>query len=263
MSTATQTAPRSAGPAETTRPGLGLLSRVELRKAVDTRAGTWLVVAVVLVSLVVVAVQVFAGGEQAGDYAMWLVLQQTAISFLLPVIAILVVTSEWSARTGIGTFALVPHRQRVLAAKLLAVLVLTVVAFAVSAALTALGTLAGSAVQDVPADWDLPWWQVLQPFALLLVSVLVGFALALLLLSSPVAIVLYFVVPTAFALLFVFVGPLQDVGPWVDFSSALAPVGQGVEMGGLDWARVATSSAIWVLLPSVLGALRVHRAEIG
>ncbi|MEJ5913672.1 hypothetical protein [Pseudokineococcus sp. 1T1Z-3] len=263
MSTSTDTHARPQTSAPTKPPGLGHLAGVELRKAVDTRAGFWLLVVVVLVSLAVVAVQVLAGGDQAGDYAFWLVLQQTPAGFLVPVIAILVVTSEWSARTATGTFTLVPRRQRVLTAKLLAVLVLTVAAFAVSVAVTAAGTAAGAAVQDVPADWDVQWWQVLQPFVLLLVSVLVGFALALLLLSSPVAIVLYFVVPTAVTLLLLFVGPLQDVAPWVDFSTALTPVGQGLQMGAPEWARLATASAIWVLVPSVLGALRVHRAEIG
>lgn len=262
MSTATQTAPRSTPPADGGRPGLARLARVELRKAVDTRAGFWLAVVVALVSLAVVALQVFAGGDSAGDYAMWLVVQQTPVGFLVPVLAILIVTSEWSARTAVSTFALVPHRQRVLAAKLVAVLVLTVLAFAVSAALTALGTALGAAVQDVPADWDLQWWQVVQPFAVLAVSVLVGFALALLLLSSPVAIVLYFVVPTAFTILFTFVSALQDVGPWVDPFTALTPVGTGVQLDGTDWAHVATSSAIWVGLLSVLGAIRIHRAEI-
>ena len=36
---------------------------------------------------------------------------------ILPLIAILAVTSEWSQRTGLTTFTLVPHRGRIIAAK--------------------------------------------------------------------------------------------------------------------------------------------------
>lgn len=255
------TAPDGA-PADGTAPGLGTLTGVELRKATDTRAGFWLMVVIALASLVITAVQVFASGQDAGDYAMWLVVQQIPVGFLVPVLAILVVTSEWSARTALSTFTLVPRRQRVLRAKLVAVLLMAVAAFVVSAAFTALGTAVGSAVQDAPSDWSLTWWQVLQPFVLLLVNVLVGFALALLLLSSPIAIVIFFLVPTVLPIVFALVSSLQDVGPWVDFSTALAPVTGGQQLSTVEWAHVAVTSAIWALLPAVLGARRVQRAEI-
>ena len=51
-------------------------------------------------------------------------------SILLPIVGILLVTSEWSQRTALITFALVPDRGRVLAAKLLASVVLSLVALA-------------------------------------------------------------------------------------------------------------------------------------
>ena len=42
------------------------------------------------------------------------------MTVILPIIAILSVTSEWSQRTGLTTFTLVPHRGRVMLAKALA-----------------------------------------------------------------------------------------------------------------------------------------------
>ncbi len=246
-----------------TRPPLQRLVAVELRKSVDTRAGRWLMVVIGAVSLGMAAVQAFAGGEQAGDYAFWLVLQQIPVGFLVPVLAVLVVTSEWSARTGLGTFALVPRRQRVLAAKLGAVLLLTLAAFLFSAAMTAVGTALGSVVQDVSADWGVTWWQVVQPLASLGVRVLVGFALGLLLLSSPAAIVLLFAVPALLPLLFLFVTSLTAAGPWVDWNTALNAITSDRALNGTQWLQIATASAIWVLLPAVIGARRVQRSEIG
>lgn len=259
MSTATAAPARHES---ATRPPLGRLVAVELRKAVDTRAGRWLIVIFAIASLAVTAGQVFAGGEGAGDFAFWLSFQGAPGGFLVSILAILVLTSEWGARTGLGTFALVPRRQRVLAAKLGAVLVLTAVAFLFSAATTVLGTAAGSVVQDVPADWSLTWWQVVQPLVSLVVNVLAGFSLGLLLLNAAAAIVVYFAAPTLLAVLFTLVTRLRDVGPWVDYSTALQGFGSAAPASGTQWLHVATASAIWVLLPAAVGAWRVQRAEI-
>ena len=96
------------------RPGLGRLVAVELRKMVDTRAGFWLQVAMVVLTVVVVVVRLLVG--DAADHTFQSVidagLQPAAV--LLPVLGILLVTSEWSQRTALITFALVPVRSRVL-----------------------------------------------------------------------------------------------------------------------------------------------------
>ena len=42
------------------------------------------------------------------------------MTIILPMIAILSVTSEWSQRSGLTTFTLVPHRGRVILAKAIA-----------------------------------------------------------------------------------------------------------------------------------------------
>lgn len=263
MSTATAATTKAQPRHESaTRPPLGRLVAVELRKAVDTRAGRWLIVIFAIASLAVTAGQVLAGGDSAGELAFWLFLQGTPGGFLVSVLAILVLTSEWGARTGLGTFALVPRRQRVLAAKLGAVLVLTVLAFLFSAATTAVGTALGSVVQDVPADWSLTWWQVVQPLVILVVNVLVGFSLGLLLLNAAAAIVVFFAVPTLLPLVFLLVTRLRDVGPWVDYSTALQGFSSAALASGTQWLQVATTSAIWILLPAAVGAWRVQRAEI-
>ncbi len=260
--TATRTA-RPATPNVFARPPLARLTAVELRKSVDTRTGLWLLVIIALGSVAVAVAQVLTGDGSAGDYASWLSLQGAPVVLLVPVLAILVLTSEWGSRTALTTFALVPRRQRVLTAKLAAVLLLTVAAFTFSAATTALSTALGAAVQDVPADWSLTWWQVVRPLVVLGVSVLVAFALALLLRSAAAAIVVFFAAQNLMPVVFALVAGLRDVAPWVDYNTALLDLSQRESATGEVWLHLATASVVWVLVPAVVGAWRVQRAEIG
>ena len=91
---------------------------VELRKMFDTRSGFWLMASIGITA---------AARHRRGDpvrprrRARPTTTFAAAIGFpmavILPMIAILSVTSEWSQRSGLTTFTLVPHRGRVIAAK--------------------------------------------------------------------------------------------------------------------------------------------------
>src|SRR5205814_2512849 len=97
------------------RPGIARLTAVELRKMTDTRAGFWLQLAVVALTVaVVVAACRFARPEDQTLRSM-LAIAVAPASVLLPIVGILLVTSEWSQRTGMVTFALVARRVRVIA----------------------------------------------------------------------------------------------------------------------------------------------------
>ena len=115
MSTTTLTAPI---PVDTAgihlRPGLGRLVAVELRKMVDTRAGFWLQVATFAITAIVVIARSVVGDAADHTFASVLEIGLKPAAVLLPVVGILLVTSEWSQRTGMITFALVPVRGRVL-----------------------------------------------------------------------------------------------------------------------------------------------------
>jgi predicted nucleic acid-binding protein len=108
------------------RAGLGRLVAVELRKMVNTRAGFWLQIAMVAITVVVVAVRSVVGDAADHTFAAVLDVGLQPAAVLLPVVGILLVTSKWSQRTRMITFALVPVRSRVLGAKLLASIVLGV-----------------------------------------------------------------------------------------------------------------------------------------
>src|SRR3954449_10267144 len=126
------------------RPALGRLVAVELRKMVNTRAGFWLQIAMVaLTAVVVIAHRVFGdGGDHTFAGVLDVGLQPAAV--LLPVTGILLVTSEWSQRTGMITFTLVPVRSRVLGAKLIASIVLALATLVMSVAVVAAGVLVAS-----------------------------------------------------------------------------------------------------------------------
>lgn len=257
--TATLTTPvRGAASAADRRPGLGRLTAVELRKMVDTRAGFWLLAAVVAITAVAVAVRAFVGpeGEHTFRPMMLIALQPAAI--LLPIVGILLVTSEWSQRTGLVTFTLVPVRSRVLAAKLLASVVLAVDALLLCLVLSVAGTaLAGA---ELETTWSYSPALLGQATVYLVTAMVTGVAFGAALLASAPAIVVYFALPLAWAAL-VSLSFFADVAPWLDTARALGPMAEEV-LSGTQWAHAATALALWMVLPLAIGAYRITRREV-
>src|SRR5690606_3158435 len=82
------------------------------------------------------------------------------LAILLPMLAILSVTSEWSQRGALTTFTLVPDRRRTLLAKALCTVGVAVVSMAVALSIGALGNVLGTAISGAPTTWDVPAAQV-------------------------------------------------------------------------------------------------------
>ncbi|WP_426511875.1 ABC transporter permease [Dactylosporangium sp. McL0621] len=222
------------------------LMLVELRKTVDTRAARWLLAAVAV--LAVAAPAVPAGPRTFPALA---AAAQLPVSILLPVLAVLSVTSEWSQRTALVTFALVPGRWRVVLAKLAAVVVLGAAGagFALAAALVLCagrGASAAVAGQLVLVD---------------LATMLCAFGFGLLLLASPAAIAAYYVVPIGWAAAGRLMPALEPAARWLDLSRTRMPLAEA-GVGAAEWARFAASAALWVAAPILLGLVRTARAEI-
>ena len=258
MSTTTLVAPIRVNTAGVhARPGLGRLVAVELRKMLDTRAGFWLQVAMVALTVVVVVVRLLVG--DAADHTFQSVLdaglQPAAV--LLPVLGILLVTSEWSQRTGLITFALVPVRSRVLGAKLIASLLRAVAMLAMSVAVVAAGVFVSS--PGVEATWSDAVPLIGQSAVNLTAGMVVGVALGAILLAPTPAIVLLFALPMSWAVLSLPV--FSGVAPWVDYARALGQMTEYV-MSATQWAHAGTSLVIWMVLPLLIGAWRITRREI-
>jgi ABC-2 type transport system permease protein len=241
-------------------PSLLQLVRVELRKSYDTRAGRWLLLVIGLASLAVVAIELFVP-DAPKSFSDYFAFTQFPVGLLLPVLGILLVTSEWSQRTAMTTFTLVPRRERVLTAKLLAATVLAVLGVAAAAVAAAVATLLTPVFTDSSLDWSTTGAQVGEVVLVQVISVLVGVGFGMLLLSSPLAIVLYFVLPTVFTILVNLVGALAWVRDWLDLSTTTMPMYDGT-LDGQGWLQVATSVGLWLVVPLVLGWVRIQRAEI-
>jgi ABC-2 type transport system permease protein len=260
VSTATLDVDQPRATARPSAPTLLQLVRVELRKSYDTRAGRWLLLVIGLAALAVVVLSTVLDDVPEG-FADHLAFTQLPVGVLLPVLGILLVTSEWSQRTAMSTFALVPRRSRVLTAKVLAGTLLALLGVAASAVAAAVGTLLTPAFTDTGTDWSTTAAQVGQIALVQVVFVLAGLALGMLLLSSPLAIVLYFVLPLVFTILVNTVSALDWVRDWLDLSTTTMPMYAG-QLDGQGWLQLATSSALWLVLPMALGWVRIHRAEI-
>ena len=241
-----------------TGPGLGRLVAVELRKIVDTRAGFWLQVATVALTALVVILRLAVGDAADHTFASVLTVGALPAAVLLPVAGILLVTSEWSQRTGMITFSLVPVRSRILGAKLIASLVLAMTTLLVCSGIVAAGVLAAS--PGVDGTWSDAATLVGQSTVYLGGGIVTGVAFGAILLASAPAIVVLFSLPAAWmavASLSVF----ADVAPWLDTGRALGPLSREV-VTGTQWAQAGTALALWMLLPLLIGAWRLARREI-
>ena len=259
MSTVALTAPIPVDTAGVhTRPGLGRLVAVELRKMLNTRAGFWLQIATVAITVVAVIARSVVGDAADHTFASVLDVGVKPAAFLLPVVGILLVTSEWSQRTGIITFALVPVRSRVLGAKLIASVVLALATLAMSVAVVAAGVLVAS--PGVDGTWSDLAPLIGQSAVYLTTGMVTGVAFGAILLASAPAIVALYALPvtwTAVASLSFF----ADAAPWLDTRLALGPMPQEI-MSATQWAHAGTALAIWMLLPLLIGTWRITRREV-
>jgi len=250
--------PRVTAEGAGARPSLFRLTGVELRKMVDTRAGFWLLIGIELLTIAVMVGLPFSSGHDDTLRSFFSDSSQVALT-LLPIAGILLVTSEWTQRTSLITFTLVPTRTRVLAAKIGAAVVLSIAAWLTILAIAAVGTaVAGGA--EGGGTWSIPGWLIGQSALYLAASMLMGIGFGAMLLLSAPAIVLYFVVPTAFAL-FGRIPAIEGAAEWFDGSKTLEPfVNESLAAG--DWAKAGTTMALWMALPLAIGLWRIRRDEV-
>lgn len=244
-----------AHPAPFARPSLPRLVRVELRKMTDTRAGFWLLVLIALAALTAVVVTLVAGDERDQTLDRLFGICGITAALLLPVVGLLCVTGEWTQRTALTTFTLVPARGRVVTAKLLAGCGLALSALLVCLAAGAAGNLIAG------GSWSLDPSRLFGGALYMQIVMLAGLSVGLLLMRSAPAIVTYFVLPTAIGALTQTVHSLRGPAEWFDLGSATAPLGAGEMVAG-DWPRLAMATAIWIGLPLALGLLRLRRREL-
>ena len=241
--------------------------RVELRKMFDTRSGFWLMASIAISALLATgAVTAFAPDSEL-TYSTF----GTAIGFpmavVLPMIAILSVTSEWSQRSGLTTFTLVPHRSRVVLAKAVSSVGVGVVSMLLALAIGALGNVVGTAIAGTDPVWDISAVDALHIILGNVLGLLMVFMLGTVIRNSPGAIVAYFVysllLPSLSELLAASQAWYRDLQPWVDVNYAQSAFfGFDGPLTAEQWAHIGVTGVVWLVVPLMVGLRLVLRSEI-
>ena len=133
---------------------LARVTQVELRKMFDTRSGFWLIASIAISAVLATGGVILWAPDDQLTYSTFATAIRFPVVVILPLIAILAVTSEWSQRTGLTTFTLVPHRGRIIAAKAISSVLIAVAAMVLTFAVGALGNLLSAAVTGTTLVWD-------------------------------------------------------------------------------------------------------------
>jgi ABC-2 type transport system permease protein len=255
------------GRATVDRIPLSRITAVELRKMFDTRSGFWLIASIAISALLAAAgVILFAPDDQL-TYSTFATAIRFPVVIILPLIAILAVTSEWSQRTGLTTFTLVPHRSRIIAAKAISSVVIAIAAMALTFAVGAVGNLLSAAVTGTTLVWDVTVTQCLYYVLGMVLSLLIGFMLGVLIRASIGAIVAYFVytflLPTVFGLLASSQQWFHDLQPWIDIQFAQSGLFVfDKSLTAEQWANIGVTGIVWLVIPLLIGLRLVMRTEV-
>jgi hypothetical protein len=238
---------------------------VELTKMFDTRAGFWLMMSIgISAALATASVIVFAPtAEQTYDNFGAAI--GIPMVILLPIIAILSVTSEWSQRSGLTTFTLLPHRGRVIWAKMFVSIAIGALSMVLAFGIGAVGNLVGAAIAGVDPVWDISMDQALSIILANVLQLLIGFMLGVLIRNSAGALVAYFVYNFVLSTLTMLLALSQEwfreLQPWVDFNFAQGALFDG-NLTSEQWAQLGTAGAAWLVVPLVVGLMMVMRSEV-
>ena len=93
--------PMSLDLAQTPQVPLGRLVKVETRKALDTRAGRWLVIGILGVVVLVEVIVALVAHDEDRKFSLFLSIAGGVLGYFLPIVVIMLVTSEASQRNGL------------------------------------------------------------------------------------------------------------------------------------------------------------------
>ena len=258
-----QRTPRTA--AAPRRIPLRRIVAVELRKSFDTRAGLWLLASVALTSLLTTGAVIAWGPDEDFTYSTFTTTIVFPMSVILPIIAALAVTAEWTQRSGLTTFTVVPHRSRILLGKTIGLALVAVPATALAFAMGAGGNVVASWISGNDTVWDQDVSAVPYVLFSLTLALVMGLVCGTLIRNSAGAIVAFFVfsfvLPPLFGLLAMTQDWFRDVRPWVDLDYQLAELLRG-SFDAEQWAQLASTSGIWLVLPAVVGMWTLVRSEV-
>jgi ABC-2 type transport system permease protein len=238
---------------------------VELRKMFDTRSGFWLMASIGITAVLATAATIVFAPEDELDYEAFASAIGFPMTVILPMIAILLVTSEWSQRSGLTTFTLLPRRGRAISAKATVAVGVAVASMILAAGIGAVGNIVGTAIAGVDTTWNIG----LEEFSLIVlanvIGLLMGFMLGVLMRNSAAAIVAYFVYALLLPTISSYLASTQqwwaDNAAWFDFNYATSAL-FNEHLTGEQWAQLGTAGLIWLVVPLAVGLRLVLRSEV-
>lgn len=239
----------------------GLLVAVEARKLINVRSRQWLLIITLMIIIGVLAIAVAISGPETLTFASLSLAAGAPLTILLPLLGIFTATEEWTSRTGLSTFTLEPRRIRIAAAKLVTMMIMAVITGAAALILGALANVAGLILHNGNGAWGITMAQLGGGITLLLMAAVQGVAFGLLLMNSTAAVMGCFLLPTLWTFVSALVPFLQPVRPWTDLSGADTALLAGT-LRGEDLLHFFTALGIWLVLPLLIGGLRLTRREV-
>lgn len=234
----------------------------EVRQVLDTRGSR---VAMALGALAVLALMAGIVFVLNGDSASVPVAEAVGIVVLLApltiaLVAVLAASGEWTHGTAGITVPMVASRSALFAAKLLAVVVVSLALFLSACAVVALGAVAVTLVRGGAVDWAGTGQQLVAGAVATLLASFFGFGMTMLIrgfVLSVLAVVGVTLGWNAFAAMVLHddAGHLQSLTPL-----ALATAGQATVVPPAT--AIASSLFLWYVLPLVLGWFRYSRADL-
>lgn len=234
------------------------LVHVELRKSVDTRAGRWVLGLMAALGAGSLALTIAFGGEQASGFDSYVGAAVGPMVLLLPLIGVLSMTSDWSQRSVMTTFALVPRRQRVLTAKLLSSFALVLATIAVVTVISLLTYLLHGATTGRTYDWTHTPATLMGLVGTAVGATLTGVTFGALLLYTPLAITVVVLIPTLYDVVLTTTAP--EVAPWISSYGVAGWLSDPTL--GEELLPTLTSFLLWTVLPLGAGWWRQLRREV-
>ena len=234
------------------------LVTIELRKSVNTRSGRVLIAAILAVAIAAITWQFTHLPQGPAGLDGFLGAAATGPLLLLPVIGVMAMTSEWTQRTALTTFTLSPRRVRVQLAKFVSAIVLSAVVMTVVILLAIAGTALAGAVTDHAASYAHFGGQLAGAYLTNALNVVMGAAFGAVIAQTAVAILVYFIAPTAWSL----AGPalFKDNANWLDVFGAFGRIAERDLHGMVP--ETLTAVGVWIVLPTIVGLWASSRREV-
>ncbi|MEV8376768.1 ABC transporter permease [Kribbella sp. NPDC056861] len=234
------------------------LVAIELRKSVNTRSGRFLILGILALAVAALGWQLTHLNDGRQAFSSYLDAASTGVILLLPVIGVMAMTSEWTQRTALTTFTLSPRRIRVQVAKFVSAILLSAVVLSATTLLALAGTAIGGSVSGDGATYAGMGGALAGTYLTTALNVVMGAAFGAVIAQTAVAILVFFIAPTAWTL----AGPalFKSNADYLDVFGAFGRIAERDLHGMVP--QTATALAVWIVLPTIVGLWASSRREV-